>query len=265
MRGDLWHAYVDESGDRGWRPRPDDLEPGQRRGSSRIFSLTAILLPDGSQTQYLEQWMRVGIQIGRRPSDVIHWQNVRAPGQRKLLSSVVAGMPGIQVISVVLCKWHLPNAEALRDPGRLYNWTLRLLIERLSWFGERNQVRVASTFSQVKGMPPERLQSYLLRLRDIETQISWPFLKLPPRIDTPANRHMLQIADTASGAVYAAFEWDDYGFTEQSYLQLLRPALWRRSGRPLWKDGLKYGPWPNEGCLAEHGWFDDFCQGGDSE
>ncbi len=256
----LWHAYVDESGDRGWTPRPANLKPGERRGSSLVFSLTAVLVPDGAQTACLYSWERAAGEIGRQPGDVVHWINVKNHGQRKHLAATVATLPQARTISVILCKHHLPNAQGLRDVDRLYNWTLRLLVERLSWFGEQAGAQVAMTFSQVKGMPPRKLLSYLklLNARN-EQSIHLPALKLPPRIDTPANRRMLQIADTASGAVFAAFEPDLWGYTTREYLDLIKPIIWKRPGRPLWKDGLKYGPWPSTSCGAEHPWFQAFC------
>jgi hypothetical protein len=68
------------------------------------------------------------------------------------------------------------------------------------------------------------------------------------------------VADVASEAVFAAFEPDPYGYTEQGYLEMLRPVIWRRAHRELWQDGLKVGPWPDEDCKAEHGWFEGFCR-----
>lgn len=223
--------------------------------------MTAVLVPDGAQTAALQSWDIAAQQIDRRPGDVVHWVNVKGPGQRKHLVATIASVWDVQTISVVLCKFHLPNARMLRDPGYLYRWTLRLLVERLSWFGQSRGSQVGMTFSQVQGLDPETLHRYLELLRaEHETHIEWGALKLPARIDTPANRRMLQLADTASGAVFAAFEPDDYGFTEQGFLEMLRPVIWRRPSRPLWKEGLKYGPWPTPAdCAPEHPWFQGFC------
>lgn len=255
----LWHAYIDESGDRGWSPRPANLPVGKQGGSSRIFALTAVLVPDGTQTAALATWDRVGLEIGRRPEDPIHWVNVKAPGQRAHLVGTVVSLAGVQTISVVLCKYHLPNAQGLRNVDRLYNWTLRLLVERISWFGQYRGDVVAMTFSQVQGMDPGKLHSYVDKLQEVETYIRWSALKLPARIDTPRNRRMLQVADTASGAVFAAFEKDPWGYSTREYVELLKPVIWRRPSRPLHADGLKYGPWPDANCEAEHDWFQAFC------
>lgn len=252
------NAYIDESGDRGWQPR-EWTAPGQRSGSSRIFAMTAVIVPAGSEGQLLQTWQAAAQAVGRRPGDVMHWQSVRQHEQRRYLADVVAGMPNLQTISVVLCKQHLTNASAIRDAGYLYNWTFRLMIERLSWLGQRSGHVVTPTFAQVSGLITARLTLYINRLKRDTTFIEWPFLG-PAGIDTPANRRMLQVADCASGAVYAAFEPGDLQYTEQSYLTAIKPRIWRRPGRPLWKDGLKYGPWPSADCKAELPWLEAFCQ-----
>jgi hypothetical protein len=135
------------------------------------------------------------------------------------------------------------------------------MVERLSWFGQSRGGQVHPTFAQVSGLLTARLRLYIERLhREPDSSIQWAHLKSPFRIDTPKNRAMLQLADSASGAVTSAFEPDPLGYTEQRYLEALMPKIWRRPGRELWKDGLKYGPWPSSDCGAEHPWFVDFCR-----
>ena len=224
----LWHAYVDESGDRGWVPRPPNLPPGQRAGSSAIFSMTAVIVPDGSQPAILRGWSQAAQEIDRASGVVVHWQNVKNTGQRKHLATYIASIPHVHTVSVVLCKGHLPNVQTLRQPEYLYNWTLRLLVERVSWFGNSHGDQVRLTFAEVPGLPLAKLTVYLAKLKANQTYIDWGALRLPPRIDTPKNRRMLQLADSASGAVFAAFEPDLWGYTEQGYLTILKPVIWRR-------------------------------------
>ena len=115
----LWHAYVDESGDRGWKDRPPNLPAGKRVGSSRIFSATAVLIPDGSQNAALAAWDQTAVTVGKSPGAHIHFHDVNSTGQRKYLAQTVAQVPGIKIISVVLCKFHLPNVVAIKQPGHL--------------------------------------------------------------------------------------------------------------------------------------------------
>lgn len=219
--------------------------------------MSALLIPAGTEPKALAEWDRASREIDRA-GQVIHWQNVRTPGQRKHLASAVAAIPDVNTISVVLCKWHLPNVSTLTDPGYFYHWTCRLLVERLSYFGQKRGDTVAMTLAQVTGHAPSKVRAYLKRLGSMPTTIDWGSLKPVPTFSTPQKRRMLQLADTVSGAVYAAFAPDDWGFSEQGYLEIVKPTIWRRPGRKLWQDGLKYGPWPNDQCRAEHPWLEGF-------
>jgi len=256
---ELWHAYVDESGDRGWKVRPPNTSMGQRAGSSRIFSLTAIIVPDGAQSQVLQTLDILRATLGREPQDVLHWQNIKQHGQRRYVAQTIAALEQITLVNVVICKWHLEPGHSLDDPQRLYHWGLRLMIERLSWLAENTGGLMTMTFGEVRGLDRNQLDMYLAKLQTARSSIAWGHLKTPPRIDTPANRRMLQVADSASGACFAAFNPDDFGNTEPAYLWALKDRIWRRADRPLWQDGLKVVPWPHEGALAEHPWFEDFC------
>jgi hypothetical protein len=152
------------------------------------------------------------------------------------------------------------NADGLRDAERLYNWTLRLLVERISWFAKDRGVEMALTFAQIKGITPAIINAYLTLLQGRTTSIEWGHIRLPVKIDTPVNRAMLQLADTASGAIFQAFEPDEFGLTEQSYLTDLKPVIWRRYPRqPLVGRGLKLFPWPNPLEEAHVPWFGAFC------
>src|SRR5450759_4642342 len=115
-----WHAYVDESGDRGWKRRPADLPPGARAGSSEHFRLTAVLVPDGAQSAILEMWGQVATEIGRKPSDTIHWTRVRSHPQRLHLCNAVHAVENLRIISVVFSKWDADNPQAIRAANQFY-------------------------------------------------------------------------------------------------------------------------------------------------
>ena len=253
----LWHAYVDESGDRGWSRRPPGTPPGTRLGSSEHFDMTAIIVPDGYQTAILDRWMDAAVEIGRRRTDTIHWINVKSHPQRMHLANVVGGFGQTFTCSVVLSKWDVNNATAIMQPTFLYGWVLRLLVERLSWFAKQRGAQIVMHFAQVKGLPPTTIAAYLSTLRQQSTTIDWPSLVLPPRVNTPQNQRMLQVADAASGAVHAAFEWDDYGNVEAHYLSTIRPRIWCPPGRRMQSYGLKVAPFPH----PRHAWLAAFCSG----
>lgn len=225
-----------------------------------MFAATAVLVPDGAQTPALAAWDRATLEIGRPPGTPLHWVNVRSHSQRRHLVRTVAAQADVSTISAVLCKHHLPNVAAIANAEYLYNWTLRLLLERISWFAKDRGAEVALTFSQIKGVAPAAINSYLSLLQAGPTNIEWRHLRLPARIDTPPRRRMLQLADTASGAVYQAFEPDEFGSTEQVYLADLKPVIWRRyPSESLVRSGLKLGPWPNADEALHVPWFGAFC------
>lgn len=256
----LWHAYIDESGDRGWKQKPANTPLGVRAGSSRTFTMTAVIIPAGKQQAALLRWDDAATEVtsGR----YVHWSNVKAPGARRHLLSVVGEMP-VATISIVMCKWHLLKmSNMLTNPGYLYNWTARLLVERISQFGQANGGTVQMTFAQVKGHAPRLVTAYLEKLRsgptDVNHPLYWANLERWPAFSTPRKRRMLQISDVVSGAVFTAFESDEWGYTDQTYLKMVKPLMWCRPVRRLYEEGLKVGPWPHEGCAAEHTWFSDF-------
>lgn len=257
---DLWHAYVDESGDRGWKVRPLSPTPASFQGSSGVFTATSIMVPDGAQSAHLVAWGQATQDVGRPLGTPIHWLNVHGHGQRRHLVRTIASQPDLTAISVVLCKYHLPNAGAIKDSTFFYHWTLRLLLERISWFAKDRDAEMTLTFAQVKGITPATITAYVTRLQGLNTNIEWGYLKMPAKIDTPPRRRMLQLADTASGAIHRAFEPDNYGFTEQVFLNDLKPVIWRRyRTHSLAKSGLKLGPWPDPDEALHVPWFKEFC------
>lgn len=216
-----------------------------------------IIVPDGYQTHVLDVWDRVAVEIGRNPGNVVHWVNVKSHAQRLHLANTVAGFDQASVAVVVFSKWDTPNVDSngVRQPDYLYCWLLRMMVERLSWFARERGDQVKLTFGQVRGLDPRKLHDYLDRLCLLDTRIAWDSLHLPPRIDTPANRRMLQVADTVCGAINGAFEWDDFGNVEPRYLEVLKPRLWVRNGN-LKSYGLKVNPYPH----PRHAWLSDFCE-----
>jgi hypothetical protein len=223
----MWHAYVDESGDRGWKRRPAHLPPGKRGGSSPIFSMSAVLVPAGAEDAALIGWDRASSEIGRK-GRVIHWQNVKTDSQRRHLANAIAAIPDVQTISVVLCKWHLPNVSTLTDPSYFYHWTLRLLLERLSYFARWRNDSVRMTLAQVTGHSPKTVVAYLRRLGMMPTSIEWGHIETLPTFSTPAKRRMLQVADAVSGAVF--------GRSPQMISDTRNRHTWRSSSRPSGAD-----------------------------
>jgi len=96
-------------------------------------------------------------------------------------------------VSVVLCKWHLKNVNAITDLAFFYPWTARLLIERLSWFGKKHG-NVSLVLAQVKGRPhPSAGLSEEARSDADEHRVAPP--QPAAGVGTPKVRRLLQLAD----------------------------------------------------------------------
>lgn len=257
----LLHAYIDEAGDRGWKPRDPTVPPGTRSGSSRTFLMTAVIVPDGTQSALLRGWQHMAGQVGRAGQD-IHWQTVRGLGQRTHIATTIAGLSDVSLITTVICKDLLAAGHGLTDSTRLYNWTLRLTLERISWMAKDAQSDVALTFAHVARFPLNLLNNYLAVLQHGPTRasnIEWGYLRLPPAIASPAQRKMLQLADSAAGAAHEAFEPDLYGNHHPHNLTLLKPRYWRRwPTRPLSVCSVKVGGQPTSVATA-YPWLHGFC------
>ncbi|MFE7612239.1 hypothetical protein [Streptomyces celluloflavus] len=165
--------------------------------------------------------------------------------------------PGRQwatISSVVVCKRHLVGASELNE-DQAYMHTLRFLLERLSWFARDSSVIMTYTLARIVRRELAKLREYEAHLRGgYDCRIHWPALDPKGgRIDQPKRIEMLQAADLAASATFAAFNPDKFGNVETRYLHELRPRLYRRGLSPVASYGLKMHPW-TESTKAAYSW-----------
>ena len=172
---------------------------------------------------------------------MLHWsQNVKAHFQRKHVSREIGGFEELTIISVVVHKSSfLGTGTGLSDHVKLYNYAVRFLMERLSWFARDQAIELIPVFAHVKRFPYDRLTRYLNLLRNLPTQIKWEWLRRH-RIEQPDTAELLQLADLVSGAVYLAVTPDAYGDHEPTYLLEIAPRLYVRTGGSVSSYGLKF-------------------------
>lgn len=224
------HAFIDEAGQRSTSKR-----------SSDHFVMAAVVIPEGRLEAVKDAQATLRVELGRRPQDALHWQNFRAHSQRVHAAKSLGRMP-VTVSAVVVCKRHL--ATGVPDEHRAYLFTLRMLLERLSWMAEDQGAEASYTLAHVVRFKMAQLREYETRLRAIETTLKWAHLDpAGGSIDQPKRVEQLQLGDVAASAIFQAFEPDQYGNTEQRYLDELAPRLYRRQGRALTSYGLKIHPW----------------------
>jgi hypothetical protein len=145
--------------------------------------------------------------------------------------------------SVVVCKRYLTSSLPSEDHAYLF--TLRFLLERLSWFARDRGDHLSYTLAAISRFQISKLRDYESRLvNDPLCQVHWA--SLDPHggyINQPQRLELLQLADLAASGTYGAFEPDPYGNTERRYVEAMAARLYRRPGGLLTSYGLKMHPW----------------------
>lgn len=236
------HAFIDEAGQRARTAR-----------SCAHFVMSAVVIPDERLGDTASLLGTLRSDLHRRPTDVLHWRNVKTHTQRLHIAKTLGSTSWLTISSVVVCKRHLTGPALDDDTAYLY--TLRYLLERLSWFARSENRSLTYTLSHVVRFKKAKLRAYEEVLRAMpDCRIAWPWVEPNGgHIDQPSRIEQLQLADSAASATFAAFECDDFGNTEVRYLREMSPCLYRRPGGQLTSYGLKIHPW-NDAARAAYPW-----------
>jgi hypothetical protein len=185
--------------------------------SSDHFVMTAVVFRDADRPKVCALLAQLRRDLGRRPADPLHWVNV-----------------------------------LIHEEDASYLYTLRFLLERLSWLGRPHGGAVEYTLAHIVRFQIRKLRQYEASLKANKAcSIRWDYL-LPGKIEQPTRVEELQLADLAASATAAAFEPDRFGNTEPRYLTELAPRLYRHRGN-LTSYGLKMHPW-NAATKAAYAW-----------
>jgi len=169
----------------------------------------------------------------------------------------VAGSSVATITNVVFCKSKLAGqiprtggVAYIKQADPMYLYTVRLLLERISWYvDEHGGGPAIVTFAHLTRFPAVKLHNYRQALIYSPTEIRWnAFAGHQFRINTPNKIELLQLADSAASALFRAVEPDDYGNTEDRHLRELAPKLYRRGAAKVTSYGLKV--FPTSECQA---------------
>ena len=236
------HAFVDEAGDRAVTAR-----------SSDHFLMAAAVVADAHLSAMADLLGQLRSDLRRRRGDPLHWQNIKGHAPRLHVAKTIGNQPWIVVSAVVVCKRQF--AATLPSEEHAYLYTLRLLLERLSWLADSRGAVLSYTLAHIVRFELAKLRQYEAALRKRpDCNIIWSALDpRGGRIDQPIRVEGLQLADLVASAVFRAFEPDEYGNTEDRYLRQMSTRLYRRPERPITSYGLKMHPW-NENTKAAYPW-----------
>lgn len=240
-------VYIDESGDEGFV-----FQPGER-GSSRWLVLSAVVFRKTNDLDAVGLMREVRQRLNKEPKKALHFRELkheqRVPYVRRI------GEARLRTVSVLIYKPSIKEPEKFQtESHRLYRYATRLLLERVSWLC-RDQQRDGEgdgtaeiTFSNRSAMSYDDLRGYLEHLRETaearDIRVEWSVVR-PERVKAINHDQLagLQIADAVASGIYFAVNLNQYGETEDRYLQHLAPTFYRHK-KVVLGYGLKF--WPED-------------------
>ena len=232
------NAYVDETGDLGWGDR-----------SSPIFAMSAVVVQPEDEGRVRDALSGLRATFGIDDSGSLQWKKTRSHDRRLHLATTVAGLP-IDLVQVVMFKRFLGGTT--QGAEALYLYTLRLLLERITWIG-RGANRVARVrLAQIRVTGERKINSYLSKVWNTPNTIEWAYLEgNRVLVHRPEHFEILQLADLTAGPINSAFVETDLGNLVPDYLLRQAPALWRRDSSAYPSYGFKVMPGPRRELIAK--------------
>jgi Protein of unknown function (DUF3800) len=227
-------AYVDESGDEGFKFLP------QEQGSSRWFVLSALVIRKENDRQVVELAKQARTLLKKEPKAPLHFRHLKHE-QRVPLARLI-GMARVRTVNVLVHKPSIAEPEVFQQQAyALYRYATRLLVERVSWLcrdHRRTGVgdgQVEMVFSNRSAMSYDDLRAYLRQLKDGQTErdvrVDWSVID-PEQIRAVNHDQLagLQLADALASGVFYAVHRNPYGDTEERYLRLMARTLYHHKG-----------------------------------
>jgi hypothetical protein len=233
-----FRAYIDESGDEGFRFRRSLSE----QASTDWFVLGGLVTRKAKdlETVRVVDHVREEFQMPRKKH--IHWKDLKHP-QKVRYAQMISTLQA-RAVGICVHKPSLREPETFREEYRLYFLAVRYLMERISWlardrhdpdrWGGDGTVEVV--FSNRSGMPYDKMKEYLHRLErqqesGADVRIKFEAFCLDKiQVQTPGRSMGLQLADAVAGAFFNALEQDRFGNTEPRCLQVVLPIVYRDHG-----------------------------------
>jgi len=257
MPEDILNAYIDESGDEGFKP-----------GASQWFIISAVVVKQTDDRDVAsvinEIKYRLWGEVTRQP---IHWVKLRHNKKRIAIQEI--SKKDFVLFAVALEKKYL-NRERFdshydRENRMKFRWAMyfyatKLLVERICRYAEREGALVNLIFENRTSISYKDLRDYLTFMTEYPGSYSRKPTVPRRRIKSvePQNKEvkkLLQVTDACSGALKDALEINQYGDIEESYIMGLADKFDRYSGR-LWSIGLKLFPRTRQDVRGEYNCYE---------
>lgn len=215
-------AHIDESGDQGF-----EFRDPEHMGSSRWFILSAVVSKTSRKDEIRTKLTDLRMELNIKPNQIIHFSKLNH-AQRTLATHRIAQMP-VRAVSILVHKPELDNPNTFKDEGyRLYFFTLRLLLERVSWLCRDSDTEGACklVFEHCKNLRYDDLHEYIKKLkREQNTNIHWPSLKTDKLfVENKKSIAALQLADCCASSFHWALA-KKHKYTEHRFAKNLKPIV----------------------------------------
>ncbi|MCJ7546589.1 MAG: DUF3800 domain-containing protein [Deltaproteobacteria bacterium] len=236
--------YIDESGDEGFC---------FGKGSSDWFVLSAAVVRKANEIETVKLVDTVRARLGKEPKKPLHFRDLKHEQRLPFVEEIARR--SLRLVSVLVHKPSLKEPEKFQERYRLYFYSVRYLLERVSWLcrdhrpsDDEGDGTAEIIFSNRSGMSYRELKEYLSYLEKrtgpFEITIDWAVIK-PKQIEafSAGQRMGLQIADAVAGSFFYVVQPSQHGFTEDRYARMLKPVVYHHQGQ-YWGYGIKV--WPRE-------------------
>ncbi|MGA3086449.1 MAG: DUF3800 domain-containing protein [Thermodesulfobacteriota bacterium] len=244
MSSPTFVVYVDESGDEGF---------SFGRGSSEWFVLSAVIIKKATELETVKLVDRIRTQLQKPEKKPLHFRDLKHEQRLPFIGEI--SKAHLRTVSVITYKPSIKEPEKFHERFRLYYYTVRYLLERVSWYCRDHKLPKDSgdgsaqiIFSNRSGMSYQEMKEYLGLLKDqtrfADVRIAWNVINPDKFMAYSPGKNMgLQIADAVASSVFFAVQPSRYGFIEDRYIRMLKPVVYHHEGKYRGY-GLKF--WPRE-------------------
>lgn len=246
-----FRAYIDESGDEGFRFNTDGS------GSSRWFVISALVVRPKNDLRVVECLKETRKLLNKPAKFPLHFVDLKHE-QRVPYARRVGALPA-RTVSVMIYKPSIEEPEKFQNEKYLlYRYATRLLLERVSWLCRDHRIEDEGdgtcevVFSNRSNMSYQEIRDYLRHLiaqsgtQPNEVQIDPAVIK-PEQIKAVEHSKLagLQAADAVASSIHFAVKRNIYGESEPAYSKLLTKTFYRHKdslqgyGIKLWPDSLE--------------------------
>ncbi len=209
-------------------------------GSSRWFIISAVVTRTSQKAILRSSLDDLREELNMQVNQIIHFSKLKH-AQRVLATDRISKMP-LRIISVLVHKPELGHPDTFKDEGyRLYFYTLRLLLERISWLcrDRDREGQCKLIFEHCKSLKYDDLHEYIQTLKDHKTKIHWSSLKTDKLyVENKRSIAALQLADCCASSFHWALA-KKHKFTEHRFAKNLKPAVYSNA-RNYKSYGLKF-------------------------